>query len=95
MEVANCSDFLREEWQLLKNLKVTLALGRIAFDVCLRYLYPELQPKPMFQHGGSYEQENHPLLMASYHPSRQNTQTGRLSWDAWKMIFTRIADILS
>ena len=94
-EVANCSVFLLKEWELLKNLKVVLALGHIAFDVCLRYLFPDFRPKPSFQHGGFFEKSTLPILMASYHPSRQNTQTGRLSWDMWKTIFTRIASILS
>ena len=93
-EIANCSRFLLKEWELLKNIKLVLALGHIAFDVCLRYLYPDFKPKPPFQHGRSYEFNQHPLLVASYHPSRQNTQTGRLDWNAWRTIFTRIRTIL-
>ncbi|MDO8055740.1 MAG: uracil-DNA glycosylase, partial [Candidatus Hermodarchaeota archaeon] len=84
-----------KEWELLKNIKLVLALGHIAFDVCLRYLYPDFKPKPNFQHGGIYEFSQYPLLMASYHPSRQNTQTGRLTWNAWRIIFTRIKTMLS
>jgi len=95
IEIANCSRFLLKEWELLKNIKLVLALGHIAFDVCLRYLYPDFKPKPNFQHGGIYEFSQYPLLMASYHPSRQNTQTGRLTWNAWRIIFTRIKTMLS
>ena len=93
-EIANCTGFLLKEVELLKNIKLVLALGRIAFDACLHYLYPDVKPNPTFQHGGIYEFSQYPLLMASYHPSRQNTQTGRLTWDAWKTIFTRIRTML-
>lgn len=93
-EITNCSDFLLKEWRLLKNIKVILALGHIAFDVCLRYLYPASRPKPTFQHGKTYEIRDSPILIASYHPSRQNTQTGRLSQGAWKRIFSRIVTFL-
>jgi len=90
-EVDNCSHYLVEEWRLLGNLKIVLALGHIAFDTCLRYLYPPVKPKPKFRHGASYSFPGQPLLVASYHPSRQNTQTGRLTWTAWIEVFRGIA----
>jgi uracil-DNA glycosylase family 4 len=93
-EIHTCSRHLLAEWQLLTNIKVVLTLGQIAFDTCLRYLYSPMKPKPKFDHGVEYVFQGSPLLMGSYHPSRQNTQTGRLSWKAWKMIFMRIARYL-
>ncbi len=93
-EIANCSRYLLEEQQLMTNVRVVLALGRIAFDTCLRYLYPPTKPQPAFSHNAWHSFPNHPTLVASYHPSRQNTQTGRLQWKAWKAVFERIAQHL-
>jgi uracil-DNA glycosylase family 4 len=93
-EIANCSRYLLAEQQLMPNVRVVLALGRIAFDTCLRYLYPTIKPPPRFSHGAWHELAGRPSLAASYHPSRQNTQTGRLRWEAWKTVFERIAQHL-
>jgi uracil-DNA glycosylase family 4 len=94
-EIANCSRFLLAEQQLMPNVRVVLALGRIAFDTCLRYLYPPVKPPPNFSHNAWHSFAGHPTLVSSYHPSRQNTQTGRLRWEAWKAVFERIAEHLS
>jgi len=94
-EIANCSRYLLAEQHLMTNVRVVLALGRIAFDTCLRYLYPPMKPQPTFAHDVSYSFDGHPALVASYHPSRQNTQTGRLRWEAWKAVFEHIAQRLS
>jgi len=94
-EVDNCSRYLVEEYRLLGELKVVLALGRIAFETCLRYLYPQVRPKPKFRHGETYRFSGHPLLVASYHPSRQNTQTGRLKWTEWIGVFKFIGNYLA
>ncbi|MFX1562558.1 MAG: uracil-DNA glycosylase [Promethearchaeota archaeon] len=89
-EIQNCSQHLIAERHLLPNIQVVLALGRIAFDVCLRYLYPHVKPKLKFNHGAEYYFQGLPLLVVSFHPSRQNTQTGRLSWESWIKVFQRI-----
>ena len=93
-EIANCSRYLLAEQQLMTHVRVVLALGRIAFDTCLRYLYPPAKPPPIFSHDAWFNFVERPTLVASYHPSRQNTQTGRLRWDAWKAVFERIAQTL-
>jgi uracil-DNA glycosylase family 4 len=84
-ELTNCAGFLRETVDLMPNLRVMLALGRIAFDACLR-LYAErgwLPPgakKPAFAHGAvAKPSDARPHLVASFHPSQQNTFTGRLT----------------
>lgn len=94
-EVENCRDYLRAEIQLMKNLKGIIALGRIAFDQSLLLLreifHFQYQTKPKFIHGGLYIDQSLqvPWLISSYHPSRQNTQTGRLTpqmfSDIWKL----------
>ena len=83
-EIENCLPFLVEELRILSELRAVLALGRIAFSgylAALERLGVELpQPRPLFSHGAVYTfGKEVPVLVASYHPSRQNTQTGRLT----------------
>ena len=86
-EISNCRLYLAREWALMPNRRVILALGQMAFDGCLRLLravgYDEL-PRLKFSHGIHYLFESRSALagihlVSSYHPSRQNTQTGRLT----------------
>jgi uracil-DNA glycosylase family 4 len=81
-EIANCTPFLQREMELLlPGLKVIVALGRIAFDTILR-LFPaqDGRARAVFRHASHYALgEGKPWLVASYHPSRQNTQTRRLT----------------
>lgn len=98
-ELANCAPYLERELQCLKNLKVIVALGKIAFDTYLNYLKQrgELPSRKayVFQHGATYKMTNSRTLLASYHPSNQNTQTGKLTRPMFVHIFkeaARIAD---
>jgi len=97
-ELANCAPYLDRELQCLKNLKVIVALGKIAFDAYLNHLKRrgELSKKTyIFKHGATYEMSNGRTLIASYHPSNQNTQTGKLTRPMFVSIFkeaARIAD---
>ncbi len=84
-ELATCRPFLDREWALMPQVRVILALGQIAFEGCLRLLRDhgyEL-PRLKFGHGRHYPLDSASALprhlIASYHPSRQNTQTGRLT----------------
>jgi len=90
-EISNCSEYLAQELRLLKDVKVVLTLGRIAFDNYLRNIEMWKGRRPRFRHGYTYRlAENAPLLVASYHPSKQNTQTGRLKWNMWLKVFENI-----
>lgn len=84
LEVKRCALWLHRELQLLKNVRVVLALGGLAFAQLLRVL-PEhgvQLPRARFGHGVQVQPLGAgPLLIGSYHPSRQNTQTGRLTPD--------------
>jgi uracil-DNA glycosylase len=84
-ENANCNSYLREELENLTRLKVILALGRIAFATYLRTR--GVKPMPEFAHGELYDLQ--PRLIASFHPSRQNTNTGRLTEPMLDRIFAR------
>lgn len=86
-EQANCRPFLARELELLTRARVVIALGRIACDGYLRLLREQghAVPRVQFRHGAVYALGNPPTrsglptLICSYHPSRQNTQTGRLT----------------
>jgi uracil-DNA glycosylase family 4 len=82
-EIANCSGFLDRELALLKNVKVVVALGKIAFDGYLDHLkrtgHRFRRSDFLFRHGAKYRMPNGRTLLASYHPSMQNTLTGKLT----------------
>jgi uracil-DNA glycosylase family 4 len=84
-QLERCREYLIREWQLLKKLRAVLCLGRIAFDnvlVTLREMgdTPGGPPRPLFGHGRSYDLgPERPRLFTAYHPSQQNTFTGRLT----------------
>jgi len=96
-ELSNCRPWLLEELEMLPQLEGVVALGKIAFDAAwdIYGSRSTLQSRPVFAHGAFYELGNGlPWLLASYHPSRQNTQTGRLTpamFDAiWEKAFQLI-----
>lgn len=95
-ETANCSSYLTRELELLQNVKLVLTLGKLAFDAYLNHVDRNLAaPRPTFRHGSIYELgPDKPTLMVSYHPSRQNTQTHKLTWEQWSNTFDRVVKIL-
>ena len=81
-ELANCSEYLDRELALLSHVRVVLALGRVAFEGYLGHVRRRSgQAQHLdFKHGRTYSlPAGFPVLVASYHPSRQNTQTERLT----------------
>ena len=83
-EFRRCRPWLEQEIQLLRNLRVVVVLGRLAFDVYLTILKEQgvirSRSAYSFGHGRVYQMEgNQPVLLCSYHPSQQNTSTGRLT----------------
>jgi uracil-DNA glycosylase family 4 len=98
-ELANCASYLDRELEGLKKMKVVVALGRIGFDAYLNYLKRRGQLPSrkayIFQHAAQYKMADGKTLLASYHPSNQNTQTGKLTRPMFVKIFkeaARIAD---
>src|SRR6202142_1626760 len=98
-ELANCAPYLERELGGLKNLRVIVALGKIGFDTYLGYLkrHDLIASKApyAFAHGASYEMPNGKTLLASYHPSNQNTQTGKLTRPMFVEIFRRARALAS
>lgn len=89
-ELENCSDFLKKEMEILKGVRVIVCLGKIAFDACSKILglyHAKFSHGKVFRHGNL-------TVICSYHPSRQNTQTGRLAWSQWDDVFARAKKIL-
>ena len=89
-EIARCHPHMRDELAALPNVSVIVALGRIAFDAVLRLLAERgVAPprRPLFEHNGIYRFTGAPIVIASYHPSRQNTHTGRLTPPMLKQVF--------
>ena len=83
-EMDNCRPFLLREMEILSRVRVILVLGRIAFETALRVLVERgamlPRPRPRFAHGAIvHVAENVPRIVCSYHPSQQNTQTGKLT----------------
>ncbi len=94
-----CRPYLIREIELLNQVRVVLALGKIAFDSFLK-AYVESggfipKPRPQFSHGASFNLVDKWTLLASYHPSQQNTFTGKLNRRMFGDIFRRAANILT
>jgi uracil-DNA glycosylase family 4 len=96
-EIANCRPHLRAEIAALPNLRVYVALGRIAFDACWRLLAEHgVRPpkRPAFAHAAVYRLPGAPAIVASYHPSRQNTHTGRLTPAMLRTVFRKARGLI-
>jgi len=108
-ELAECSIFLDRELAGLEKVKVVVALGKIGFDAYLNYLkrrsaHPSAknaegwgthfskQPY-LFKHGAHYQMPDGKVLLASYHPSNQNTATGKLTREMFVKIFKQAAKL--
>jgi uracil-DNA glycosylase family 4 len=87
-ELAACRPFLVRELELFRNVRVLLALGRIAHEALLRILGLKASSLP-FSHAAEHPLPDGRLLLDSYHPSRQNTNTGRLTRPMWRKVFRR------
>ncbi len=89
-EIANCRPHIEAELRALANLRVIVALGKVAFDAYWRIAVgpgQQPRPRPRFAHGLVFRAAGICSLVASYHPSRQNTNTGRLTPDMLAAVF--------
>ena len=93
-ELRNCRPYLERELKLLKKVRVIVALGRVAFEVYLTILRDEgkIARRSDFVFGHDKEHrtgEGHPVLISSFHPSQQNTSTGKLTPAMFREVFLR------
>ena len=98
-EFESCRPYLVQELKLLKQVCVVVALGKIAFDSFLK-AYAKSggvipRPRPQFRHGGSVQLGVDLTLISSYHPSQQNTFTGKLTREMFREIFNTARKLLA
>jgi len=92
-EMLRCQPYLLEELRLLGDLRVVVGLGKIGWDAYLRarraLAQPLPRPLPRFGHGASAEMPDGLHLLGTFHPSQQNTFTGKLTRDMLRAVFVR------
>lgn len=91
-ERTRCSHFLEKELLLLEKVRVVIALGSFAFDSLCRV--EGVTPRPTFGHGRWVELPRQRWLVGSYHPSQQNTFTGRLTEDMLNTLFAEVVSVV-
>jgi uracil-DNA glycosylase len=97
-EILACQAHLEAELEQLPNIQVVVALGKIAFDAWWRVLALKgngIRPRPGFGHGAISHPPGSPVVIASYHPSRQNTNTGKLTPAMMSSVFRSAARLLA
>jgi len=97
-EFQTCRRYLERELVLLKELKCVVALGKLAFDAYLGILRDNgvirSRAPFVFGHNVQYEIPGAPVLIASYHPSQQNTSTGKLTAEMLREVFAGVQAII-
>lgn len=100
-EITQCRPYLLREIQLLDNLRVVIGLGKIGFENAyqsLREVHSEsimgMKRRPVFGHGSEYHLNDRLSLLGSYHPSQQNTFTGKLTEKMFDAVFQRARELL-
>jgi uracil-DNA glycosylase family 4 len=83
----NCLPYLERELALLKKVRVIVPLGGFAYANVARLV--DLRPRPAFGHGVEVEMDGGRTIVCSYHPSQQNTFTGKLSEEMFDAVFAR------
>lgn len=97
-ELAHCRPYLEADLRLLRRLMVVIVLGRIAWENWLKAAgwWTGLSPRerPPFGHGNQWRAPDGVTLISSYHPSRQNTNTGKLTLEMWNAVFERARELI-
>ena len=95
-ELENCFPYFKNEIDLLKNIKVIVALGKVAFDVCVNFYKQEhnLTKKIKFGHNNIYKLPNNILLVGCYHPSPRNVNTGRINEKKMTLLFKKVLKLI-
>jgi uracil-DNA glycosylase len=98
-EISNCREYLVREIKLTRNKRIVVTLGQVAFRAFIKIWKENAglpsDKKPDFHHGGEWNLPGGILLISSYHPSQQNTQTGKLTRPMFHDIFRRARETLS
>ncbi len=98
LELKTCFNYFRSEIELLKNIKIIIALGKIAFDACIQF-YKEsyfLKNKNyIFGHGAKFQLPDNKILIGCYHPSPRNVNTGRINKEIMTSLFKKVLKLAS
>jgi uracil-DNA glycosylase family 4 len=87
----NCLPYAKAELELIGDIRAIVCLGSFAWDAAARLL--GIRPKPKFGHGAEHPTGDGPILIGSYHPSQQNTFTGKLTEEMLDAVFIRAREI--
>ena len=93
LELKTCFNYFREEIDLLKNIKIIVALGKIAFDACIQFYqinYFLKNKDYVFEHGKKYILPDKKILVGCYHPSPRNVNTGRVNEKKMTSLFKKV-----
>ena len=95
-ELNNCFNYFKKEIEIIKNLNVIVALGKIAFDACIYFYkqYYNFNNKVKFGHNVSIKLPNNKILIGCYHPSPRNVNTGRISEQKMVKLFKRVGSLV-
>ena len=92
IELVNCRPYLENELRLLRRVRVVVALGRVAHE---SFLKAARLSRVAFAHGAEARLPDGTVLISSYHPSRQNTNTGKLTRRMWYAVFRQVRALLN
>ena len=97
LELKTCFNYFKKEIDLLNNVKIIIALGKIAFDACIQF-YKEtyfLKNKDyMFGHGAKFQLPDKKILVGCYHPSPRNVNTGRINEKKMTSLFKKVKNLV-
>jgi len=95
-ELSSCSDYFVKELDYLKDLKVIVALGKVAFDNCLKIYKKKfiINKKIIFKHNKNYLLPDGKTLIACYHPSPRNVNTGRINEKKMTSLFRKVLKLI-
>ena len=95
-ELNNCSSYFNNEIHNLKNLKVIVTLGKVAFDNCVKFYKKSylIEKKMIFKHGKKYSLPDGKTLIASYHPSPRNVNTKIINFKMLRNLFIKVKKII-
>jgi uracil-DNA glycosylase family 4 len=95
-ELNNCSSYFNNEIHNLKNLKVIVTLGKVAFDNCVKFYKKSylIEKRMIFKHGKKYSLPDGKTLIASYHPSPRNVNTKIINFKMLRNLFIKVKKII-
>ena len=95
-ELNTCFKYFNKEIEYLENLKIVVALGKIAFDACIEFYkkHYKIDTNIKFGHSKFYKLPNNILLVGAYHPSPRNVNTGRINENKMTNLFIKVKNTI-